>query len=511
MFKPSSTNNQLDLFGTFDMNLDKGRTKAMNDPSTWYNQFFEHVTDQIRESGFSVLYNEQFGRSNAPIRILLAMMALKEGFGWSDEQLYEQVNFNLLVMKALGFVKLSDKAPVASTYYLFKQLVYQYQVEHGRDLVKEAFQLLTDAQSSIFGVSGDKVRMDSKLIGSNIAKCSRLQLLISCLQVFWKSLTKAQQRQLDEQHHHEIDSLCQKKPNQIVYTMTNEDKAQMLVDLGTLLMRLQQLYNDSDSPQYFLIERLLHEQYEVKHKKATLKPVKEIATDSIQSPHDVDAAYRKKKDQTVRGYSVNITETCNRLGPNLATDVQLEKANKADKDFTQPALDDTLKVVRIVKEAYMDGAYQAQDNREYAESEDIKLYFTGIQGPKGNFEFIKSENGLSVFDKQTGQTVEATQYKPGGYKIRLPTGKWRYIKADEIECYERRKTIENLPKSIKNRRNNVEATIFQLSYHTRKDKTRYRGQYRNKMWAICRCMWINLIRIRNYMSVLLKPPLPAWV
>ncbi len=50
----------------------------------------------------------------------------------------------------------------------------------------------------------------------------------------------------------------------------------------------------------------------------------------------------------------------------------------------------------------MDGAYQAQDNREYAESKDIKLYFTGIQGPKGNFEFIKSENGLSVFDKQTG-------------------------------------------------------------------------------------------------------------
>ncbi len=57
MFKQSSTNNQLDLFGSFDMNLDKGRTKAMNDPTAWYNQFFEHVTDQIRESDFSVLYN----------------------------------------------------------------------------------------------------------------------------------------------------------------------------------------------------------------------------------------------------------------------------------------------------------------------------------------------------------------------------------------------------------------------------------------------------------------------
>ena len=265
MFKSSSTNNQLDLFGTFDMNLDKGRSKVLNDPSAWHTQFFEQVTNRIVESGFSVLYNEQFGRSNAPIRILLAMMSLKEGFGWSDEQLFEQVNFNLLVMKALGFVKLSDKAPVASTYYLFKQLLYQYQVEHGRDLVKEAFQQLTEAQSSIFGITGDRVRMDSKLIGSNIAKCSRLQLIISCLQVFWKSLSEEQQKRMGEQDYCVMDLLCQKKPNQIVYTKTDEEKAQMLVELGGILLRLQQTYDESESPQYFLIRHTFAEAVGVYH------------------------------------------------------------------------------------------------------------------------------------------------------------------------------------------------------------------------------------------------------
>ncbi len=58
-----------------------------------------------------------------PVRTLLAMMALKEGFDWSDSQLYEQVHFNLMVMKALGFENLTDKAPAPSTYYLFKHAV----------------------------------------------------------------------------------------------------------------------------------------------------------------------------------------------------------------------------------------------------------------------------------------------------------------------------------------------------------------------------------------------------
>jgi len=41
----------------------------------------------------------------------------------------------------------------------------------------------------------------------------------------------------------------------------------------------------------------------------------------------------------------------------------------------------------------------------------------------------------------------------------------------------------------------VEATIFQLAYHLRKDKTKYRGFFKNKIWAILRSLWINFVRI----------------
>ena len=45
----------------------------------------------------------------------------------------------------------------------------------------------------------------------------------------------------------------------------------------------------------------------------------------------------------------------------------------------------------------------------------------------------------------------------------------------------------------------VEASIFQLSYYTRKNKTRYRGMIKHKWWAYNRCLWVNLVRIKNWM------------
>ncbi|HRC94637.1 MAG TPA: hypothetical protein PLX42_08395 [Tenuifilaceae bacterium] len=55
-----------------------------------------------------------------------------------------------------------------------------------------------------------------------------------------------------------------------------------------------------------------------------------------------------------------------------------------------------------------------------------------------------------------------------------------------------------MPVEKQNMRNNVKATIFQFAYYTNNSKTRYRGMYKNKMWAIMRCIWINMKRIARY-------------
>lgn len=509
MFKKSTTNRQIDFLSDFSMNLDQQRAEILSDSNAWYNQFFEHVVCRIDESCFEVLYHNHMGRPNVSIRTLLAMMALKEGFGWSDSQLYEQVHFNLMVMKALGFENLSDKAPAPSTYYLFRQAVYNYRIEQGRDLIYEAFKSLTEDQARYFDVDGQKIRMDSKLIGSNIVRCSRLQLIVSCLQEFWKSLSDDRQSKLDKERRGILDTLCAKKPHQIVYPLSEEEKSQQLIDLGELLHYLHRFYDESDSDRHSLIERLLDEQYQIESDKTVLKPGKEIPADSIQSPHDPDAAYRRKSSQTVTGHSINVTETCNDEGLNLIVDIQTEKATTSDTDYVKPALDNAKDVVGNIKEAYMDGAYQSPDNNKYGQTNSIDLIFTGIQGTEGNFEFIRTGTGLQVLNRQTGETTAAIEYKPNHFKIRLPSGKWRYFQPKHIKSFERRQTIESLPREVKNRRNNVEATIFQLSYHTRNNKTRYRGQLRNHVWAISRSIWINLIRIRNHVKEQARQAQPA--
>lgn len=507
MFKESTTSAQIDFLGDVTGNLDARRAKIINDPNTWYNQFFEHIVCRLDETCFDVLYSKQMGRTNAPIRTLLGMMSLKEGFGWSDKQLYEQISFNLLVMKALGFENLGDTPPALSTYYLFKQSVYQYHVEQGQDLVEKAFQSLTKSQAEFFDVDGKKVRMDSKLIGSNIVRCSRLQLIISCLQAFWKDLNSELKSKLNDEKQQVLNDLCKNKPNQIVYPLSEKKKSQMLLDLGILLLEIQTHFDDSDSDHYHLINRILDEQYRIEDEQPVLKPGKEISANSVQSPHDPDAAYRSKKQQSVNGYSINMTETCNDEGLNLIVDVQTEKATFADVHFVEPSLNNVQAVLGEVDTSYQDGAYQSPDNKNYGKDNDIEMIFTGIQGAKGNFEFIPTDDEMFVRDIEADVLLKATEYKDGHYKITQLNGKTRYFKPDQVKNYQYRLEQEKIPRKVKNKRNNVEATIFQLCYYSRNNKTRYRGNLRTKVWAISRSMWINLIRIRNYVQNMEKQKL----
>jgi hypothetical protein len=62
-------------------------------------------------------------------------MILKEAYGWSDLQLFEQCGFNLLVRSALGLANLNDQVPAESTYYLFRKRVYQHRETTGEDLL----------------------------------------------------------------------------------------------------------------------------------------------------------------------------------------------------------------------------------------------------------------------------------------------------------------------------------------------------------------------------------------
>jgi hypothetical protein len=111
---------------------------------------------------------------------------------------------------------------------------------------------------------------------------------------------------------------------------------------------------------------------------------------------------------------------------------------------------------------------------------------------------------LVVTDLQTDTTISARKVesrKEDGepkWAILNEKNQYRYFTQKDIDtCLLRKQITDRTPEEL-NRRNNVEATIFQLGYHYPNAKSRYRGLIKHKMWASCRCFWINFVRIANF-------------
>ena len=84
MFKKSDSYQQLDIFSSPTEYFKGPKKKNYLKNDSWHNQFRNHVVMRVDESIFSVLYTEGNGAPNASIRVLVGMMILKEGQGWSE-------------------------------------------------------------------------------------------------------------------------------------------------------------------------------------------------------------------------------------------------------------------------------------------------------------------------------------------------------------------------------------------------------------------------------------------
>ena len=87
MFRASPDSSQIDLFSNLEQFLRERDQEQLNDPNAWHNVILDQVVKRVSEERFVELFDEATGRPNAPLRVLVGMLILKEGFGWSDEEL----------------------------------------------------------------------------------------------------------------------------------------------------------------------------------------------------------------------------------------------------------------------------------------------------------------------------------------------------------------------------------------------------------------------------------------
>ena len=267
-----------------------------------------------------------------------------------------------------------------------------------------------------------------------------------------------------------------------VYRTDSEMVAKRLLTLGIVI---DYILTHTPSESKPLLRRVFSEQYEkAEDGTISVRDKKMVSAKSVQNPNDPDAEYRGKAGKKVKDYSTNIMETCDEEGkPSLITHVDIEGATTADNTFVESGVKGTEEVTGDnVETLHSDGAYQSEDNRKFTEANNIDFVANGIQGKPSRFELEQTDGKtLEVTDKQTGEVITAIPVKDDRWKI-LVEGKegkkcWRYFGRDQIDKAKTRREVESIPFEERKKRSNVEATIFQYGFHTRNNKTRYRGAY----------------------------------
>jgi hypothetical protein len=151
-------------------------------------------------------------------------------------------------------------------------------------------------------------------------------------------------------------------------------------DLASLVERFAGYEDIQKLPEYHLLERVLREQCEVAgsstEANVTVKPPREVSSDSLQNPSDPDAGYDAHKGS---GYQAQLMETYQPQErkdpkiPNLITYFDVEGAHKQDTDALQPALEDTARRDCCPTQVLCDTHYGSDKNVQEAQDKGVTV------------------------------------------------------------------------------------------------------------------------------------------
>lgn len=502
MFKKTDDAQQASLFGSPAELMSNRAKKKYGDPKAWHNVFRKHVIGNIDEALFAPVFNSKTGAPNYSVKVLLGMMVIKEVLECSDKHLFEHCEFNLLTRSALGLANIDDPLPAESTYYLFRQRVYEYQHEEGVNLFEKFFQTITQKQVSYFNVSGKILRMDSTLIGSNIASYSRYELIHLATHQFYKDVPeKVLKKRMSRKDREALQELLKEERQTVVYRSTREELRERMDQLGQLIHRLLRL--NKSNPHHEVLQKIFEEQYEKVDGGVVLRSWEDRKASSVQSPDDPDCSYRNKGGQKVKGYSANITETCSDDQLNMITDIQLDTASTQDSTYLKKAIIQSKEVTgELADKVHCDGAYHSPTNTIFSKFCQLDLILTGMHGKAGRYDLRMTADGLRVTDLETGEIIMANKVvtpKEIKWRIKTPTC-YRYFTQKHIDNVLIREALKNRSQEELNRRNNVEATMFVFGHSCINGKSRYRKLLPNRAWAYTKGLSINIKRICKYIE-----------
>jgi len=378
MFRKNEEHRQQSFFSGQYLLPEKLRERLL---SSWAETFYRRLFCRINEEIFALLYSDEASRPNTPVNVLMGLEILKSGFGWSDEELYEQVCFNLQVRHALGLRDLRNAIFTLRTLYNFRRRVREYAEGTGVNLFQKVFEQVTDEQLEVVKLATGWQRMDSTQVLSNLKKMTRLEMLVAVLQAVHKQLPDS----VKEAFAQPWTRYLERRPHQVCYRVAADEVEGHLVTIGQELYAVAATLEKQapDSEVLGLIQRVLEEQFEQdRDGDVHLRPEGEVESDSLQSPHDPDATYRVKGGAKYPGgYVANVSETA---APDnevqLITDVQIEPNRVDDTALMEHSLDDQAKRGIEINQVTVDGGYTGPGAEDACGKHEVTLRATRMRG-----------------------------------------------------------------------------------------------------------------------------------
>jgi hypothetical protein len=495
--------------------------------SSWAETFYQELFCRIEEELFAPLYSEEASRPNVPVNVLMGSEILKCGYGWSDEELYEQVCFNLQVRHALGLQDLGCEIFRLRTLYNFRRRVREYVEKSGVNLVEKVFEQVTDEQLGAVALATGWQRMDSTQVLSNLAKMTRLELLVAVLQKVHRQLPES----LQERWTQDWARYLEGRPHQVCYKVAAAEVEEHQVRIGQELCAVEAVLAQQapESEVLALVQRVLEEQYERREDGAvTLRPPEEVSADSLQSPHDPDATYHVKGGATYcGGYVANVSETADPANPvQMITDVQVEPNRTDDAKLLQQSLDNQAMRGLEVKRVSTDGGYTGPTGDAACEKHGVELRATRMRGGHSGsdrwgwerYTWEVQEDGTPIGvtcpqgceaallpGRATGRFIARFDAQRCGacpffgYRCRVEQGKHvgptLYVMRREIQVARRRQQLHPEDGPI---RTLVESTIRSLKRAFPGSKLPVRGLIRARMMLYSAALMVNLRRLHRY-------------
>ena len=515
MFKKNESHRQRHLLGLSNTLPESVMDKAKGTEEYY---FYDLIFSQIDEAIFSVLFSDEKSRPNAPINSLVSAIILQTRRQWTYDELFRQLQFNLLVRFALGLDDIETMPFCRATLFNFQNRLSEYYTRTGENLLECVFDRLTAKQLHALKVKTHIQRTDSTLAASNIRNYSRLQLLVEVL-IRTERILNGKDRKRFRTY---LKRYLKSTSGQYIYRLKASDIPHELTEIARayawVLRHFQAKYEED--PIFGVFERVFQEQFKAQGEEVVPRPPEELHSGCVQSPDDMEATYRDKHGKKSKGQAIHVTETAHPENQvDLLTDIHVTPNNVDDSRALNKRIDPLKAKTPDLDEHHTDGAYGSADNDEKYETHQITPIQTAIRGRKAqvNLEIEQMGNG--------SYQVRCPHQKAEVHKIR----KYHRATFEEIGCrdcperdvcpvqstsagrvfrfrhkdYLRHKRLtarQKLPPDRKNLRANVEATIHEFTCRMPRGKLKVRGHFKTTIFAYAVGISSNFGRIYRYLT-----------